>query len=118
MSQDLVLLYASVTFILDKAVLITFIMVLLFSSANVALGLNRMWLSKAKAGNVLPLYFSTAIATSVIFLLNYMLPQPLPATLIIVSGLVAWMGFILLRYRLRLVSGAARHWLNARHLLR
>jgi FlaA1/EpsC-like NDP-sugar epimerase len=99
---------------LNTAVLFAFIMVFLFSSFNAALGLSRMMWSKAKAGYALMLFNSVALATGLILLLNQLLPAPLPIPMVIVTGILAWMGFVLVRYRLRLVTGAARHWLSAR----
>jgi FlaA1/EpsC-like NDP-sugar epimerase len=99
---------------LNIAVIAALVMVILFSTFNAVLGLNRMWWSKAKADYALLLFVSAALATGLILLLNRLLPVPLPGILVIVSGLLAWMGFVIVRYRLRLVSGAARHWLSMR----
>jgi lipopolysaccharide/colanic/teichoic acid biosynthesis glycosyltransferase len=99
---------------LNTAVIAAVIMVFLFSTFNVGLGLSRMLWSKAKADYALLLFVSAALATGLLLLLNQLLPVRLPATLVIVSGLLAWMGFVIVRYRLRLVSGAARHWLSMR----
>jgi FlaA1/EpsC-like NDP-sugar epimerase len=63
---------------------------------------------------VLALFGSALIATIGLILANQALPTPLPAAMLMVVGLVSWLGFVVVRYRLRLVSGAAQHWLNLR----
>ena len=96
------------------AFLLALLVTLVFSFANFVFGLSRIYWSRAKAGYILALFGSALIATVVLLLTNQRLPTPLPAVLLMIVGLVSWLGFVVVRYRLRLVSGAAQHWLNMR----
>ncbi len=103
---------------LDVGVGVAFLLALLttlvFSLANYILGLGRIHWSNATPGYILALFGSAMIATIVLLLVNQQFPTPLPTSMLIVVGLLAWLGFVVVRYRLRLVTGAAQHWLNIR----
>ncbi len=90
---------------------------LLFSLINAALGLNRVSWEKAPPNRVIELAFSTGLTTLIIVVvsLQLKLKYPIPPGLIILSGTLALFGFILARYRERLLTGAASRWLGARH---
>jgi len=99
---------------LNIAILLALLVAFMFSLANFALGLSRMVWSKANSGYVLILFISATLATVVLLLANKLLPTPLPSIMLIMVGILAWLGFVVVRYRLRLLSGAAQHWLNMR----
>jgi hypothetical protein len=99
---------------LGVAFLLALLVTMIFSVANYIFGLSRIYWSNANAGYILALFTSAALATIVLLLANQRLPIPLPQTMLIAVGLLAWLGFVVVRYRLRLVSGAAQHWLNMR----
>ncbi|MCO5194751.1 MAG: sugar transferase [Anaerolineae bacterium] len=88
-----------------------------FSAINMVLGLNRVAWSKADAGYALGILVSTAIATGVLLFINYVaFDNALASGLLLLIGFFAYIGFLTARYRLRLVTGLATRWLNARHV--
>ncbi|MCA9927586.1 MAG: sugar transferase [Anaerolineales bacterium] len=99
---------------IGAAVLHAFLVALIFSLINMLFGLARIIWSAATPGYVLALFGSTALATAVLLFINARLPPPLPRGVLILTGILAWSGFVLVRYRTRLLSGAAQHWLNMR----
>ncbi|NCF65083.1 MAG: hypothetical protein GWP61_03860 [Chloroflexi bacterium] len=99
---------------LNISILLALLVALVFSFANFVFGLGRIMWSKANSGYVLFLFASAMLATVVLLLANQLLPTPLPSNMLIGVGILAWLGFVVVRYRLRLLSGAAQHWLNIR----
>jgi lipopolysaccharide/colanic/teichoic acid biosynthesis glycosyltransferase len=89
---------------------------LVFSLLNVVLGVNRITWSRAAAGDVLYLAVSTFFSTAILLLGKnwFVAHEVMPAGFIIISGMLAFMGFVLLRYRERLVTGAASRWIRLR----
>ncbi|MEA4906974.1 MAG: diguanylate cyclase [Chloroflexi bacterium] len=93
----------------------------LFSSLNSVLGLNRIIWSRATNEDATGIFLSSGIVTILILALNevqaiyHWVPLPPLSTLMIVTvGLIAPLGFVLTRYRLRLVTAVATRWLNWR----
>ena len=104
-----------------EAMAVPFILAILFTGLNSLIGLNRVFWSQATIDDALGLLVSSGIATTLIWVLNYLryfyewLPfSPLPTNMIIFIGIVAGVGFISARYRLRLLSTLATRWLNWR----
>jgi diguanylate cyclase (GGDEF)-like protein len=104
-----------------EAMAVPFILAILFTGLNSLIGLNRVFWSQATIDDALGLLVSSGIATTLIWILNYLryfyqwLPfSPLPTNMIIFIGIVAGFGFISARYRLRLLSTLATRWLNWR----
>jgi len=104
-----------------EAMVVPFILTILFTGINSLIGLNRVFWSQATLDDALGLLVSSGIATTLIWVLNYMryfyewLPfSPLPTNMIIFIGIVAGFGFISARYRLRLLTTLATRWLNWR----
>ena len=104
-----------------EAMAVPFILAILFTGLNSLIGLNRVFWSQATIDDALGLLVSSGIATTLIWVINYMryfyewLPfSPLPTNMIIFVGIVAGFGFISARYRLRLLSTLATRWLNWR----
>jgi diguanylate cyclase (GGDEF)-like protein len=90
----------------------------IFSGVNYMLGLNRIVWSHATAEDGVGLLFSSLISTCGVLLINYSQflfhwwPYPsLPMGMLITSGLFAQMGFISMRYGLRLLTMIAERWL-------
>ncbi len=85
---------------------------LLFSLVNSLLGLHKVYWRKAAAVEALDLGLSSGIVTTGLVLVST-LPEPpvLPGTLIATSGLLAFMGFVVVRYRERVLTGFATRWL-------
>ncbi len=103
----------------DNLAVLAFTLALLFSGVNTAIGTNRIVWSQAVAEDAVGLVLSSSFVTLLLLLLNALLPltrlvplPPLPIPMIITLGLLAQVGFIATRYRLRLVSGLAARWLR------
>jgi|RhiMetdeSRZDD1v2_1073273.scaffolds.fasta_scaffold102386_2 diguanylate cyclase (GGDEF)-like protein len=104
-----------------EALAFPFIFTALFTILNSFIGLNRVFWSQATIDDALGLLVSSGIATTSIWIVNYLryfyewLPfSPLPTNMIIAIGIVAGMGFVTARYRLRLLTSLATRWLNWR----
>ncbi len=109
----------------QKGVLAAMGFALLFSIVGTIFGVNRVAWSKASSSDVWDLFAASAVATALALLGNYVIgPQPLyppalinslypPALVLIASGLSLF-GFIVVRYRSRLLSGLAYRWLQTR----
>ncbi len=91
-----------------------------FSLVNALLGLNRVQWRRAPAFEAITLAFSTGVATVFLvaakeLVLDARLPKPgLPSGMLLVGGLLAFIGFAAMRYRSRLLSGLANAWLSKR----
>jgi diguanylate cyclase (GGDEF)-like protein len=94
---------------------------ILFSGVNSMAGLNRIVWSHATFEDGISLLFSGAFTTLVVFVFNFLqtkfpiLPfSPLPLPMIITIGVMSLVGFVILRYRLRLLTSVASRWLTLR----
>ena len=101
---------------------------LLFSLVNAILGVNRIEWSKSAASDALDLVPGTILATIIALLLNYFYPtalirlfyggevparfsRPLVSSgIVIIATGIAFVGFIIVRYRTRLITGLATRW--------
>jgi lipopolysaccharide/colanic/teichoic acid biosynthesis glycosyltransferase len=97
------------------------VLAVLFSGVNSIAGLNRIDWSQATAEDTAGLVLSSGFVTLSFTVFDYLqsrygwLPYPsLPVTMISTIGLMASIGFVVLRYRLRLVTGLASRWLRWR----
>lgn len=101
---------------LSNALLLALGIAFLFSLINNLLGLNRISWSQAPANNAIDLAFSAAIMTSVAILFNTFIFNRtiLPNALLVLTGLLSLLGFVMLRYRERILTGFASRWLTAR----
>lgn len=99
-----------------QALLITFGFALLFSLTGALLGVNRISWSLARFNDVYELIPASVLASVLALLVNQLwLPDPLlPPLMIFLSACVAFLGFVTVRYRTRLISGLASYWLTAR----
>jgi len=99
-----------------RAVLVALLFGMLFSLINALLGLNRVTWSRAAAGDAFMLAFSVAITTGLLVLLKfyYLESRILPVGMIITTGVLSLLGFVFVRYRERLITGAASRWIRAR----
>jgi len=89
---------------------------LLFSAFNSVLGLGRVSWEHASPANALELAFSSGLVTLALTLVDqFWPPRPLvPLGMVWVSGLLAFLGFLVVRYRERLITGLASRWLQYR----
>ena len=88
----------------------------LFSITNTLLGLKKVAWRYASPIYAIDLGFSALLTLSVIwFINNYMLKAPLlPTRLIVDFGILTYLGFVIIRYRERLITGLASRWIQLR----
>lgn len=89
---------------------------LLFSLVNSAMGLGKVWWRSAKPALVFDLALSSVVSTLLVVLWEVFWPGPrhIPLEMILVASLLAFLGFVSVRYRERLVTGLATRWLQGR----
>jgi diguanylate cyclase (GGDEF)-like protein len=97
------------------------ILALLFSGVNSVAGLNRIVWSRAVTEDGFSLALSSGFATFLVLLLNQIqtiyqwLPfPPLPTAMLFTIGVVAGIGFLAARFRLRVLTVIASRWLTWR----
>lgn len=97
-----------------KAIVIALVFALLYSISNAFWGLNRVGWSKASFVDALDLIPALSLATIVAFTLNQMWrDQPLlPPQMLFIAAMIASAGFVLVRYRNRLMSVLMSRWVR------
>ncbi len=98
------------------------LLALLFGGINALFGLNRIVWAEAYAEDGAWLALSAGSVTILVGALNYLqarfhwLPyRPLPDIMIFSIGLMASIGYVVTRYRFRLLTGLATRWIHWRH---
>lgn len=88
----------------------------LFSLMGALMGVNRIIWSHAGFSDALDLLPPIGIATVIALAMNYLwMSQPLfPAGMILMASALAYAGFIIVRYRSRLLASLAERWLLMR----
>jgi len=112
-----------------RSIGVAFGFALLFSLISAALGANRVSWSNAAAEDALDLLPATIFATLIALLLNNLVhvsnpdgsqeifwtPKPLlPVGLILLAAILAFSGYVAVRYRKRLLTGMAHRWMTWR----
>jgi len=99
-----------------KAIALSVGMALLFSIMGAFLGVNRIEWSKSSALDALDLLVPVGLATAISLGVDlFWQPAPmLPARLVLVAAPLAYIGYVVVRYRSRLLSGVASRWVRAR----
>src|SRR6266508_2957204 len=94
---------------------------LFFSGFNSLIGLDRVLWSEATVDDAVRLAISSAFMTIILCIFNYLQSIyhwstffPLPLYMILFIGTVAGLGFLSVRYRLRLLSFIALRWVDWR----
>ncbi len=105
---------------------------LLFSLTNYFLGVNQVVWSKAPGTDAIDLVPGALLSTFIALLVNYLWPAGLmgiastgaktpwgtdsllPTSMLLMSAGLAFIGFVLIRYRTRLITGLATRWLALR----
>jgi len=97
------------------------ILAFLFSGFNYLFGLNTIVWSKATINNAITLTLCCWFVTIIFLILNFLFPflpwfqlTPLPTSMILAIGLLAQFGFMLARYRWRIITSLASRWLSWR----
>jgi lipopolysaccharide/colanic/teichoic acid biosynthesis glycosyltransferase len=102
------------------AAILALVIALLFGLVNAALGMNRISWSSARALDALGLAATDAFTMLILFsidrlgVLSSFRDLNLPIGLWITISLLAFLGFLVVRYRTRLVTGLATRWLQWR----
>jgi lipopolysaccharide/colanic/teichoic acid biosynthesis glycosyltransferase len=91
-------------------------MALIFSWVNSLMGLGRIWWRNARAAYAFDLALSSVVSTLLVTALDWLWPNGrfLPEGLVIVAGLLAFLGLVSIRYRERLLIGLAARWFSGR----
>lgn len=103
-----------------QMILATITFAILFSLTNVVTGANRIAWSTAEANEVGELIPGAALATAIALILNNMIAawaqidHFLPDGLLLMAAALSFMGYVISRYRSRLITGAATRWLSLR----
>jgi len=99
-----------------KSLWIAFGFALLYSLVAAAMGVNRVVWSRASLTDAIDLLPAVMVSTVIALVLNYYWSaQPLlPPAMIIMAAVLATMGFVVVRYRSRLVSAMVARWLTRR----
>jgi lipopolysaccharide/colanic/teichoic acid biosynthesis glycosyltransferase len=99
----------------DWALLVAFLLALQFGVFNSFFGLERVEWSRAAPEDVFGLFFSCALVAIVSTVVSVFVPKVnIPDGYILTVSFVVLVGFIVARYRLRLVTGLASRWVNFR----
>jgi lipopolysaccharide/colanic/teichoic acid biosynthesis glycosyltransferase len=98
------------------AIGLAIIIALLFGLLNYFLGLGRISWRSASPAYVIDLAVSSFLATVVFLLFNIFEPfkPSLPVGVVIDTGIFAFSGFVIIRYRQRLLTGLSSRWLELR----
>jgi lipopolysaccharide/colanic/teichoic acid biosynthesis glycosyltransferase len=104
---------------LVNAVLMGLAMAACFSIANIAFGLNRVEWRRAPAHYAVLLTVSSAMTTALLATINTLLHAVpgvpgIPHGMVFIAGFLSLIGFVVLRYRQRLLTGFSSRWLLAR----
>jgi lipopolysaccharide/colanic/teichoic acid biosynthesis glycosyltransferase len=100
----------------SKAFILAASLAVFFSIVNTLLGLGKIYWQKASPAYALDLLFSTTLTTMVIYLINLFNPggRLVSPELIIIIGVFAYLFFVAVRYRSRLITGFASRWVSYR----
>lgn len=102
----------------ESIAILAIFMAVIFSGINSITGLNRIIWSKATLHDGLGLILSGSCVMVALLIMNILLPRfawfpypPLPMAMILFIGILAQAGFLLVRYRLRMIIELASRWL-------
>jgi lipopolysaccharide/colanic/teichoic acid biosynthesis glycosyltransferase len=100
-----------------RAVNFAVLLALLFGVFNSLLGLKAVSWSRAAAEDVVRLFVSCGLVTSILVLAQRLIApaHKLPLPFVFTVGLTVSLSFVAVRYRLRLVTGLASRWIQLRN---
>ena len=104
---------------------VAFAIAIIFSLVNALLGVGRVVWSRADFNDAFALAVSSGLTTAILLVANmawkprdipvlYVGHHLLPSGLILVSGVLAFAGFTMMRYRMRIITGLSEHWITMR----
>ncbi|HSQ18709.1 MAG TPA: GGDEF domain-containing protein, partial [Anaerolineales bacterium] len=106
---------------IDLLITFAFGLALLFSGVNTVTGLNRIAWSWATSEDGMALALTSTGVTLILLLINYLQSRfgwfnipPLPFVMILSIGLLSQLGFLIARFRFRILTSIASHWLRWR----
>lgn len=85
----------------------------IFTLIGAIFGVQKIHWAKASPADILELFVSSAVATLVLLVANQ-ITHKLPATLLISSAMIAFLGLVIARYRARVITGLASRYLRLR----
>lgn len=98
-----------------NALLLPFFVALGFSFTNVVFGLNRIAWRYAPGEAIMDVGISTALTTLIIGIISIVVPSlQIPLGIVLLTGVLSFIGFSMARYRERLLTGLATRWLRLR----
>lgn len=99
-----------------NSVVVALLIALAFSLCNLLFHLNRVAWRNARAEAVVDLAFSAALTSLILIAMNSLewLPIHLPLGMLVLSGVLSFLGFVVVRYRERILTGMATRWLLIR----
>ncbi len=104
-----------INILLGPGVLFTVLAALLFSLVNFFLKLNRVEWRRAPWQYILLLAVSSSITGLILAVANdKFLENRIPDILLVIGGMISFVGFSILRYRERLLTGVANLWMALR----
>ena len=100
----------------SATLLFAFLRALGFSFSNMIFGLNRVVWRYARAEAVIDIAVSVGITTILISILDVfnLLPTRIPLVILLLIAMLSFIGFVLVRYRERVLTGLAARWLQLR----
>lgn len=99
-----------------RAVLFAIAIAFAFGVSNAILGLNNVVWSRAVAEDMFGIVVSSMIVSGLISYIYLVSPLPLlPVPMLLLIGFVAMIGFLVARYRWRLLAEFSRFWMSRRN---
>lgn len=99
----------------DWALIITLGLAILFGFFNTVLGLKKVEWSRAAPEDIFGIFLSCGLVAFIGILLDFFLPSvTVPDGFLVTASVVVSVGFVVARYRLRLLTGFATRWVNLR----
>lgn len=101
---------------IERASLLAVGIAILFGIFNAILGMNRIIWSQARASDAWGLAMSDLIVVGILIGIDFFWPTSirLPVGMLVFTSMLAFFGFMVARYRLRLLTGLATLWLQWR----
>ena len=97
----------------STAILVSLGFALVFSVIGGIIGVQRIHWSRASAADIFELMISSIVASLIALLLNRVF-SIMPSQIIVIAAVVAFLSFVVVRYRTRLFSGIASRVLQRR----
>jgi len=109
-------LYTPFDVSLEDTLLFALQLAILFSVLNYIFGLSQVVWEKAEASKAFDLAFMAGIGVLIYIVIDRFIlpPESYPTRVVVLSGILASGGFVIVRYRARLITGIASRWLRAR----